>query len=64
MRTGSALQFVYRGASVIALVILFFALINTTYRASLGTPMIPIVPLLLAVAIWLFGYFCQYCAED
>lgn len=64
MRIESPLQFVYRGVSVIALMIVFFALINSAYRASLGTPMIPIVPLLLAAAIWLFGYFCQYCAED
>lgn len=60
MRTESPLQFVYRGASAIALVILFFALINTTYQASLGTPMIPIAPLLLAAAVWLLGYFGRY----
>jgi hypothetical protein len=46
------------------LIILFFALINTAYRASLGTPMIPIVPLLLAAVIWLLGHFYRYVSPE
>jgi hypothetical protein len=52
-------KLVYRASVMMAGLIIAMATINYLYKESLAQPMIPVVPLLLAGAIWLIGIFCR-----
>jgi len=57
VRTGDA---VYWAATVIAGVIVVFAVASYVSNASEGEPVLPIAPLLLAIVTWLVGRFCRH----
>jgi len=56
MRTGEE---VYWTATAIAGLIVVLAVVSYVSNASEGQPVLPIVPLLLAVVIWMAGRFCR-----
>ena len=54
----------YRTAVIIAVLIIVVDSMNFLYLASQGEPEIPVAPLVLAVAIWLIGYFCRFVSLE
>ncbi len=57
-----AAQLVYRWVTIIAGIIVLVAVVNFLYRLSMGEPIIPFVPLIVAAVIWLIGRFCLFLA--
>ena len=53
-------EFLYRMATILAGLIALLVIVGYFYDASRGEPIIPIVPLLLAGAIWLIGRSCRH----
>ena len=53
-------KFLYRMATILAGLIALLVIVGYFYDASRGEPIIPIVPLLLAGAIWLIGRSCRH----
>jgi hypothetical protein len=50
----------YRASVMLAGFIIVVAVINCLYQVSiLEEPIIPVVPFVLAAAIWLVGFFCR-----
>ncbi len=54
----SRAQFVYHWATIVAGFIVLATVINFIYKFSIGQPIVPFVPLLVAAAIWLVGRLC------
>lgn len=53
-------EVVYRASVMLAGLIIVLAAINCLYQVSiLEEPIIPVVPFVLAAAIWLVGLFCR-----
>ena len=53
-------EVLYRAGVILAGLIIVLAAINCLYQVSiLEEPIIPVVPFVLAAAIWLVGYFCR-----
>jgi hypothetical protein len=53
-------EVLYRASVMLAGLIIVLAAINCLYQVSiLEEPIIPVVPFVLAAAIWLVGYFCR-----
>jgi hypothetical protein len=53
-------EVLYRAGVMLAGLIIVLAAINCLYQVSiLEEPIIPVVPFVLAAAIWLVGYFCR-----
>ena len=53
-------EVLYRASVMLAGLIIVFAAINCLYQVSiLEEPIIPVVPFVLAAAIWLVGFFCR-----
>ncbi|MGB6587518.1 MAG: hypothetical protein WBE93_16320 [Pseudolabrys sp.] len=53
-------EILYRASVMLAGLIIVFGAINCLYQVSiLEEPIIPVVPFVLAAAIWLVGYFCR-----
>jgi hypothetical protein len=57
--TARTAEVVYRTATIVAGLIVVLAVASYFANASEGEPVFPIVPLLLAAAIWVVGYFCR-----
>jgi 4-hydroxybenzoate polyprenyltransferase len=57
--TARTAKVVYWTAATIAGLIVVLAVASYFANASEGEPVFPIVPLLLAAAIWAVGYFCR-----
>jgi hypothetical protein len=53
-------ELLYRMATILAGLIALLVIVGYFYDASRGEPIIPIVPLLLAGAIWLIGRSCRH----
>ena len=53
-------EILYRASVMLAGLIIVFGAINCLYQVSiLEEPIIPVVPFVLAAAIWLVGHFCR-----
>ena len=53
-------EILYRASVMLAGLIIVFGAINCLYQVSiLEEPIIPVVPFVLAAAIWLVGFFCR-----
>ena len=53
-------EILYRASVMLAGLIIVIAAINTLYQVSiLEEPIIPVVPFVVAAAIWLVGFFCR-----
>ena len=53
-------EVLYRASVMLAGLIIVVAAINCLYQVSiLEEPIIPVVPFVVAAAIWLVGYFCR-----
>jgi hypothetical protein len=52
-------EILYRASLILAAFVLVFAIFNSLYQISIGLPMIPLAPLVIAVSIWLVGLFCR-----
>ena len=53
-------EVLYRAGVMLAGLIIVLAAINCLYQVSiLEEPIIPVVPFVLAAAIWLVGLFCR-----
>ena len=50
---------IYWSATTIAGLVVMLAVVSYVLNVREGQPVFPIVPLLLAGAIWLVGYFCR-----
>ena len=53
-------EILYRASLILAAFVLVFAIINSLYQISIDLPMIPLAPLVIAIAIWLVGLFCRH----
>jgi hypothetical protein len=53
-------ELLYRMATILAGLIALLVIVGYFYDASRGEAIIPIVPLLLAGAIWLIGRSCRH----
>jgi hypothetical protein len=54
----------YRGALAFAVLILVLALGNWVYNVSQSRPLIPLIPFIVAGAIWLIGCVVRYLFTD
>jgi hypothetical protein len=53
-------EILYRASVMLAGLIIVLAAINGLYQISiLEEPIIPVVPFVIAAAIWLVGFFCR-----
>ena len=53
-------EILYRASVMLAGLIIVLAAINCLYQISiLEEPIIPVVPFVIAAAIWLIGFFCR-----
>ena len=53
-------EILYRASVMLAGLIIVLAAINCLYQISiLEEPIIPVVPFVVAAAIWLVGFFCR-----
>jgi hypothetical protein len=53
-------EVLYRAGVMLAGLIIVLGAINCLYQVSiLEEPIIPVVPFVLAAAIWLVGFFCR-----
>jgi hypothetical protein len=53
-------EILYRASVMLAGLIIVLAAINCLYQISiLEEPIIPVVPFVIAAAIWLVGFFCR-----
>jgi hypothetical protein len=53
-------EILYRASVMLAGLIILLAAINGLYQMSiLEEPIIPVVPFVIAAAIWLIGFFCR-----
>jgi hypothetical protein len=53
-------EMLYRASVMLAGLVIVLAAINTLYQVSiLEEPIIPVVPFVIAAAIWLIGFFCR-----
>jgi hypothetical protein len=53
-------EILYRASVMLAGLIIVIAAINSLYQVSiLEEPIIPVVPFVVAAAIWLIGFFCR-----
>ena len=53
-------EIIYRASVMLAGLIIVLAAINGLYQVSiLEEPIIPVVPFVVAAAIWLVGFFCR-----
>jgi hypothetical protein len=53
-------EIIYRASVMLAGLIIVLAAINGLYQVSiLEEPIIPVVPFVVAAAIWLIGFFCR-----
>ena len=53
-------EMLYRASLMLAGLVIVLAAINTLYQVSiLEEPIIPVVPFVIAAAIWLIGFFCR-----
>jgi len=53
-------EIVYRASVMLAGLIIVIAAINSIYQVSIiEEPIIPVVPFVIAAAIWLVGFFCR-----
>jgi hypothetical protein len=53
-------EILYRASVMLAGLIIVIAAINSLYQVSiLEEPIIPVVPFVVAAAIWLVGFFCR-----
>ena len=54
----------YRASVMLAGLIIVLAAINGLYQISiLEEPIIPVVPFVIAAAIWLVGFFCRKMSD-
>ena len=61
VQTGEA---IYWTATAVAGLIVVLSVANYLSNVSVGWPVVPIAPLLLAVVVWLIGYFCRRALTD
>jgi len=54
----------YRGSTAIAVLIIVLAIGNYLYNVSQDRPLIPLIPLVVAGAIYLIGYGLRYLLSD
>ena len=54
----------YWMATIVAGVVVVLALVSVFDSPDLGGPVIGFSPLLLALGIWLTGWFCRYVFSD
>lgn len=54
----------YWTATTVAGLIVALVVADYVSNASIGEPIIPVIPLLLAGAIWLIGQFCRHIAAE
>jgi uncharacterized membrane protein len=59
-----SLEFLYRGTTAFALIIVLFAFVNFAYQTGQGEPMIPVAALFAAGAVWLLGWFCRHVSAE
>ena len=53
-------EILYRASVMLAGLVILLAAINCLYQMSiLEEPIIPVVPFVIAAAIWLIGFFCR-----
>ncbi|MGB8826821.1 MAG: hypothetical protein WCD25_26095 [Pseudolabrys sp.] len=57
-------KIIYWTATLIAGLIIVSVAWSYVYNVEQGEPIIPIVPLLFAVAIWLAGWACRYLLSE
>ncbi len=54
----------YRACTILAGVLVLLTVADFLNKVSYGYPMIPVVPLVLAVAIWLIGRYCRHLSFE
>ena len=52
-------EILHRACLMLVSVVLFFTLINFIYDVSIAQPRLPLAPFMLALVIWLVGFFCR-----
>lgn len=54
----------YRGAAALAALILVFTAANYIYNLTQNRPLLPLIPLVVAGAVYLIGYGLRYLLSD
>jgi hypothetical protein len=57
-------ELLHEASVILAGVVIMLAIINILYQASIGQPMIPVAPFIVAGAIWLVGLFCRFVSRE